>query len=89
MHEGPFDLPKLPQCTADADALARVACTQTEATPGSVQFVRVGAELRVLPRLDAVGQVGQVATNQPFGPTLGRQQPADLGNQLRGGKPGR
>jgi hypothetical protein len=88
IDEGPLDPPKVPQGTADADALARLARTQPEETPDSVQLVGVGTELGVLPRLHAVGQVGQVATDQALGPTLGHEQTADFGNQLRRGEPG-
>jgi hypothetical protein len=39
-------------------------------------------------RLDAVRQVGEVAAQQALGPALGREQPADFGDQLGRGQPG-
>src|SRR5206468_2953377 len=80
--EGQFDLWQIAQRAADAHPFARAAYAHAESKARELIDVGIGVELRVV-LLEAVGELGDVAAEEPLRAPLGVREPRERGAELR------
>ncbi len=79
-----LDTRQLSQCLSDPHSLARRPDAQSEQNARRMIDVRIASQYGEWRLRNAVGQIGEVAADYPFGVALAFEQTAELDNQLLG-----
>jgi hypothetical protein len=82
--ESPLELRQPPEGTTDTDPLACATHPQAEVEAGELVDVGVSAQRRIAP-FEAVGELGEVATEEPLGTPLSLTESGNRAAELGGG----